>query len=105
MAIAALVLGIGALLFALIPVVGYASVPFAIAAIALGVMGMNKAKTQGGAGKGLAIGGLVTGVLALLVSLVWTLVLVLAADDIEEINSDPSDGECNEERVLQDPDC
>ena len=26
-------------------------------------------------------------------------------DDLGEINSDPSDGECDESRFLQDPDC
>lgn len=28
-----------------------------------------------------------------------------AADDIGDLNSDPSDGVCNEDRFLQDPDC
>jgi uncharacterized protein DUF4190 len=55
-------------------------------------------------GKGMAIAGIVlgwigVGMLALVV------VLSLAFGDDDGINSDPSDGVCNEERFLQDPDC
>ena len=41
----------------------------------------------------------------------WRSFIVLAlafgddVDDFDEINSDPSDGVCNEERFLEDPDC
>jgi hypothetical protein len=106
MAIAALVLGIGSLLFALIPFVGFASVPFAIAAVVLGVIGLGKARELG-QGKGLAIGGLVTGALALAVSVLYVLLFVVIADeaDDEGINTDPSNGVCNADRFLQDPDC
>ena len=49
---------------------------------------------------GIVLGWIGVGVLALVI------VLAIAfADDIDDINSDPSDGFCNEERFLQDPDC
>jgi len=104
-AIAALIVGIISLLFALIPVVGWFSVPFAIGAIGMGVAGLSRAKSAN-TGRGLAIGGIVTGVLALLASVVWTVLLVVVADDVDsDINSDPSDGVCNRDRFLEDPDC
>jgi hypothetical protein len=105
MAIAALVLGIGSLLFALIPFVGFASVPFAIGAVVLGVIGLGKSR-EIGQGKGLAIGGLVTGALALAVSVLYVLLFIVIADEADDgINSDPSNGVCNPDRFLQDPDC
>jgi hypothetical protein len=107
MAIAALVLGIGSLLFALIPFVGFASVPFAIGAVVLGVIGLGKSR-EIGQGKGLAVGGLVTGALALAVSVLYVLLFIVIADDVEDdggINTDPSNGVCDSDRFLQDPDC
>jgi hypothetical protein len=107
LAIGGLVLGIGALLFAFIPFVGFASVPFAIGAVVLGVIGLGKAR-EIGQGKGLAIGGLVTGALALAVSVLYVLLFIVIADDVEDdggINTDPSNGVCDSDRFLQDPDC
>ena len=40
--------------------------------------------------------------------IVIVILLIVAAnqvDDVDDINSDPSDGVCNEDRFLQDPDC
>ena len=106
LAIGALVLGIGSLLFALIPFVGFASVPFAIGAVVLGVIGLGKSR-EIGQGKGLAVGGLVTGALALAVSVLYVLLFIVIADDVDDegINTDPSNGVCNPDRFLQDPDC
>ena len=108
LAIAALVLGIGALLFSFIPVAGFFSVPFALAAIGLGIAAFLKSR-EGQGGRGMAIAGIATGAAALVVSVIWVIALVAFADDVEndldDINSDPSDGQCNEDRILQDPDC
>jgi uncharacterized membrane protein len=78
-----------------IPPLGFVAVPLAIVA-------MGKAKKMDGNGKGLAIGGLVTGIIGILATIVLVVIFVFAAD---EVDSDPSDGVCNEDRVLQDPDC
>lgn len=106
LAIAALILGIIALLGSLVPIVGWFMWPFALAAIGLGLAGMSRAGKIDGTGKGMALGGLITGVLAVVAAIAWTVILVVAADDVDnDINSDPSDGVCNTERFIQDPDC
>jgi len=104
MAIAALILGvIGVLSFW---AVGFGALPGLIAII-LGVIGMNRAK-ETGLGGGQAKVGLGLGVIAVVASIVFVVFLVNKADDINfdgRINSDPSDGICNHDRFLQDPDC
>jgi hypothetical protein len=57
-------------------------------------------------GRGMAVAGIVLGwigVAALAIVIVAAIALRDTVDD--GINSDPSDGFCNEERFLQDPDC
>jgi hypothetical protein len=77
-----------------------------LVAIILGFLGLGKAKEQNGSGKGMAIGGIVTGALGILLGVILVFAVFLAADDAnDEINSDPSDGVCNTDRFLQDPDC
>lgn len=106
LAVAALVVGILSIPIAFACGVGGL---FGIAAVVLGFLGMKKANDElAGSGRGLAIGGIVTGVLGLLASIAIVLfwfVLAENVDDIDGINSDPSDGVCNEDRFLQDPDC
>lgn len=68
-AIAALVCGIIALILSWIPLINLLSVVLGIAAIVTGVMGIRRAADPGVGQKGLAVGGLVTGVIALLLSL------------------------------------
>jgi hypothetical protein len=56
-------------------------------------------------GRGMAIAGIVLGWIGV-GALALVVVLAIAfADDIDGINSDPSDGFCNEDRFLEDPDC
>lgn len=113
MAVAAIVLGGGALLVSFVPVLGFASIPFALVGIGIGIAALSQVKKGGLKGKGLAIGGIVTAVLALIVSAMWALVWNAASDNINDvnfdtidgINSDPSDGECDVDRFMQDPDC
>lgn len=68
-AIAALVCGILALVLSWIPVINLLAVVLGIAAIVTGVMGIRRARLPGRGQMGLAVGGLVTGVIALLLSL------------------------------------
>jgi hypothetical protein len=59
-------------------------------------------------GRGMAIAGIVLGwigVAALALIIVLAVALRDSVDDIDGINTDPSNGICNEERFVQDPDC
>lgn len=108
LAIASLVLGVGAFFFSLIPLFGLLSIPFAIIGVALGIAGIVRAK-KGFEGIGLAITGLATSIAALTVSLVYIFAIGTAVNTsverINTINSDASDGICDTSRFLQDPDC
>lgn len=75
MAIAALVLGIVALIFAFIPLLGaFVAIPVGIVAIVLGILARGRAKRTG-TGGGLAMGGLITGIIGIVVALLWGLFL------------------------------
>lgn len=95
-AIAALVCGILSLVC--LPPLGLVAVP-------LGIAGMSKAKKIGGNGRGLAIGGLITGILGILATIVIVIVIIIGANTESNIDSDPSNGVCNRDRFLEDPDC
>ena len=58
-------------------------------------------------GRGMAIAGIVLGWVGLgfLALFIVVGVAVSGDDDFDGINSDPSDGVCNEDRFLEDPDC
>ncbi len=79
MAVAALVLGIIGSVFALIPVLGLIALPLGIMAIVFGFVGRRRP-----GGRGMALAGILTGVLALLLSVVG---LVIVRSAIEEIDS------------------
>lgn len=83
--------------------------PLGIVAVIVGFLALRKAKDLGGAGRGQAIGGIVTGAIAFVVAIILLLVFVVFANEVDnnldDINSDPSDGVCNEDRFIQDPDC
>lgn len=66
-AIAALVCGIVALLLSWIPGINLLSFLLGIIALICGAIGLSKAKDPGVGGRGLAIGGIVTGLLALII--------------------------------------
>lgn len=80
-----------------------------IVAIILGFLGLGKAKEQNGNGKGMAIGGMVTGALGILIGvfLLFTVILVgnEVENDLDDFNSDPPNGVCDPDRIFQDPDC
>jgi len=109
LAIASLVLGVlGIVTFC---IWGLGAV-FGLLAVVFGALAIRNAKKQPGTPQvGLAWAGLICGIVAVVAGVVVFVLLVLAvatSDDIDSdggINSDPSDGICNEDRFLQDPDC
>lgn len=103
MATAAMVLGIvGICLFWLAGI----GALLGILAVIFGAIGLSKANaTPGQPLKGRAKAGLITGVVAIVAGVAFFALVVSAVDDLEDINTDPSDGFCNTDRFLQDPDC
>jgi hypothetical protein len=119
-AVAATVVGlislVGSILSWIFPIRGLVVllVLMGLVAVALGVFGVagvKKANAQPGARQtGLALAGIVTGALGVLIGLAFMVFFVVfgatAEDsDFGDINSDPSDSVCDESRFLQDPDC
>lgn len=105
LAVASLVCGIAGLVLFWACFVGLI---LGIAAVVLGFIGRNKAKQlPGEAGSGMALGGIITGGIAAVLTAVILVVAVVVGDSIDDldVNSDPSDGVCNEDRWIQDPDC
>lgn len=105
-AVAALVLGIIGLLLAFLcwPL----GILLCIAAIVFGFLGRSKAATMAGSGGGMALAGIITGGLGILLSIVFSIIFFVAVDTVTddlEVDSDPSDGECDLDRFIQDPDC
>jgi hypothetical protein len=56
-------------------------------------------------GRGMAIAGIVLGWIGVAVLAIVLVLAVAIADDVDGINTDRSDGFCDEDRFLQDPDC
>jgi hypothetical protein len=83
LAVGSLVLGVGAFFFALIPVFGLTSIPFAITGLALGIAGWMRAN-KGFEGKGLSTAGIVASVAALLVSAVYLLAIGEGVNDAQD---------------------
>ncbi len=110
LAVAALVLGILSLLGAFVCGSGLL---FGAIGIVLGVLGLKKANSEPSQPqRGVAIAGIVTGAIGTVLSILvilFVFVIGSTADDIEsdfgDMNSDPSDGVCDESRFIQDPDC
>ena len=73
MAVAALVLGI-LTFFCLGPIAG-------VLAIIFGIIGLGKAKEMGGTGRGMSIAGIVLGIVGTVVSVIFIIILIVAAGD------------------------
>lgn len=99
LALTALIVGIAALVLCWVPVLGLL---LGIVAVILGILGMKKASDGGG--KGLAIGGLATGALALLIGLFVTVTVLFLANAVDDNLNDVDWDELNEqlEEDLQD---
>ncbi len=80
MGIASLVLGIVSLILAFVPCCGIVSVIPAIIGLILGIVEVVK-KKKAGEPKGKGIAGIVLGVVAIIVTIVWFLVFGVAAMD------------------------
>jgi hypothetical protein len=80
--IAAGVCGIVAVVLCWIPFVDYVSIILGALAIIFGALGLRHANTDGGAGKGMAITGIVTGIVALVISVLFLAVVYTAVTSI-----------------------
>lgn len=94
MPIAALVLGIVGLLFALIPCLGMYALPLTVLAVIFGAVGMKKQ-----AGKGMAIAGLVCGIVGTAVAAYWLYAYLTLKNAVEtEIEEQ---GKANIEKLMK----
>lgn len=101
-AIAAMVIGIVSLLFCWIPFLGLLGGLGGIVALILGFIGRSKAKSAGTGGQGAALTGIITGILALLVSIAVTVAVfsfggAVFGDFAECVESGRSPEQCQEE--------
>jgi len=74
---AALVLGILGLLLSIIPAIGVLFGVLGLVAVVLGVIGLRRVKRGQATNRGAALTGIITGVLAIVVSAVWLVLLVI----------------------------
>lgn len=100
-AIAALVCGILALMLSWIPVINVLALILGVVAIVTGVMGIRRAGLPGLGQKGLAVGGLVTGVIAVLLSLLILIGLagLIADPEFREFFDQLEEGEDPQEII------
>jgi len=80
--VAAGVLGIVGLVLSFIPVLDVVGVVLAILAVILGALGIQRANAAGGAGKGMAVTGLVCGLVALAIGLLFIAVIFSATSTV-----------------------
>jgi hypothetical protein len=76
------VCGIVAVVLCWIPFVDYVSIVLGALAIIFGALGLRNANAHGGAGKGMAITGIVTGIVALVISVLFLAVVYTAVTSI-----------------------
>jgi hypothetical protein len=96
LAIASMVLGIIALTLSWVPIINNVAAILAVVGLGLGVPALLRARRGTHGGKGLAITGLVTSVLALVLVILTQFLFVKAIDEVErslenELNSAPSE--------------
>lgn len=106
MATAALVLGILSICLFWFTGVGIILGILAIIFGALGLKRANEVPTKPLSGRAKA--GLITGIVGTLAGILFVVIAIVAFEDVIddlEIDSDPSDGVCDEDRFIQDPDC
>lgn len=82
-AIAALVVGILALVFALLPFTFFLGVVCGLAAAVLAAAGLRRASRPGVPGRGMAVAGLVTGLLGLVIGVLWVVGFVALANNAD----------------------
>jgi len=67
--------------------------PLGLVAVILGVMGLSKAKNLNGSGRGMAIGGIITGVIGLISGAALVFGVFLAADAVDDLDFDICGGD------------
>ncbi len=77
------VCGIVAVVLCWIPFVDYVSIVLGALAIIFGALGIRHANTHGGGGKGMAITGVVTGIVALVISILFLAIVYTAVTSIQ----------------------
>ena len=103
LAVAALVVGISSLVLLFLCGLGAIT---GLAAVVLGVLGLSASKkSPTGAFRGQAIWGIVTGAVAMAIGVVVIALVFVVGSTADDVNSDPSDGFCDQSRFVQDPDC
>lgn len=105
LAIAALVLGIAAIVTSWLCGIGAVA---GVLAVVFGIIGLKRADAlPGRPAAGMAVAGIVTGAIGAVLATVFTVLIVVGVifDRDGEPNSDPVNGWCNPERYWQDPDC
>ena len=85
--VASLILGIISFVVAFIPCVGILAIFTAVAAVVLGSIGISQATRVQSQHRGLNIGGLVVGIIALFVSVVQIAVLVGISDNVGHVST------------------
>ena len=78
MAVAALVLGIVGAVFGLVPILGLVAFPLGILAVVFGFVGRRRST-----GRGMALAGIITGALALVLAVVGVVIVQDAVEDID----------------------
>jgi hypothetical protein len=79
------VCGIVAVVLCWIPFVDYVSIVLGALAIIFGALGIRNANAHGGGGKGMAITGVVTGIVALVISILFLAIVYTAVTSIQSI--------------------
>jgi uncharacterized protein DUF4190 len=82
LAIAGMVCGILGLVLFWFP---YLGIVLGILGLVFGVLGRNRAVQLGGVGQGMALAGIVTGGVAVVVGILWIIFIISQADEAEEI--------------------
>ena len=83
MAVAALVLGLVGSVFGLIPLTFWIALPCGILAVIFGVVGRRRAKEPGRSGGGMAIAGLILGLIAVALGIAGIAIIGDAVDDLD----------------------
>lgn len=86
MGIASMVLGILGLLLSFVPCVGMYGLVFTVPGIIFGALGIKKA-AKAGTGKGMAIAGLVMGIVGTAIAIYWCMCVGAVASSANEVSS------------------
>lgn len=79
---AGFVLGLLAVIFAFIPIIGVIAWPMAILGLIFGIIGINRARQGAATNKGLAVAGTVLAAIGLVICIAWTAALASTADRV-----------------------